>query len=142
MFGCMRLCAYDAVGQNLPRAFNERKSRCDCGGVQGKCNKKQLEFMSNFIPYLKNATALPGYKMLVEFEDGIQGIIDLQPWKGKGVFSYWNDEVNFRIFKITENKKLWWNEEIDMDPDAFYLKLINKTFEEYASDKQLLRYSH
>ena len=98
--------------------------------------------MSNFIPYLKNATALPGYKMLVEFEDGIQGVIDLQAWKGKGVFSYWNDEANYRLFKITDNKKLSWNEEIDMDPDAFYLKLINKTFEEYASDKQLLRYSH
>jgi hypothetical protein len=54
--------------------------------------------MSNFIPYLKNATALPGYKMLVEFEDGVQGIIDLLPWKGKGVFSYWNDETNFKLF--------------------------------------------
>ncbi len=98
--------------------------------------------MSNFIPYLKNATALPGYKMLVEFEDGVQGIIDLLPWKGRGVFSYWNDEANFKLFKITDNKKLEWNEEIDMDPDSFYLKLINKTFEEYASDKQFLRYSH
>ena len=27
---------------------------------------------------------------------------------------------------------------IDMDPDAFYLQLTGKTFEEYAGDKQLL----
>ena len=98
--------------------------------------------MKNLIPYLKTVTALPDYKLLVEFEDGVKGMIDLLPWKGKGVFSYWNDEANFKLFKITDNKKLEWNKEIDMDPDSFYLRLINKTFEEYASDKQLLRYSH
>jgi hypothetical protein len=98
--------------------------------------------VSNFMPYLKRATALPDYSMLVEFEDGVQGVVDLKSWKGKGVFSYWNDEENFKLFKITDSRKLEWNDEIDMDPDSFYLRLINKTFEEYASDKQLLRYSH
>lgn len=98
--------------------------------------------MNNLIPYLKKATALPGYKLCVEFEDGVSGIIDLSAWKGKGVFVFWDDENNFKSCKITGNKKLAWNEEIDMDPDSFYLKLINKTFEEYAGDKQLLRYSH
>ena len=29
-----------------------------------------------------------------------------------------------------------------MDPDAFYLELVEKTFEEYARDKQLLWNSH
>jgi hypothetical protein len=60
----------------------------------------------------------------------------------KGVFSYWKDESNFKSFRITDNKKLEWNEEIDMDPDSFYLRLKNKTLEEYSSDKQFLRYSH
>ena len=98
--------------------------------------------MSNMIPYLISAVALPDYKLKVVFEDGLEGIIDLKPWKGKGVFVYWEDENNFRLFKITDNKKLEWNEEIDMDPDSFYLRLINKSFEEYASDKQFLRYNH
>jgi hypothetical protein len=98
--------------------------------------------VNNIIPYLINAYALPDYKLKVEFEDGIEGIIDLGNWKGKGVFSFWNDENNFKSFKITSNKKLEWNDEIDMDPDSFYLKLVNKSFEEYASDKQFLRYSH
>ncbi len=31
-----------------------------------------------------------------------------------------------------------WNEKIDMDPDAFYLQLENKSFLEYAGDKQFL----
>lgn len=98
--------------------------------------------MNKIIPYLKSAKALAGYKLAVEFEDGIQGIIDLSKWKGKGVFSYWNDEMNFQSFKLTADKKIEWNEENDMDPDAFYLQLVNKTFQEYASDQQLLRHSH
>jgi len=98
--------------------------------------------MNNFIPYLKNATALAHYKLLIEFEDSTKDIIDFLPWKGKGVFDYWNKEANFKSFKITDNKKLEWTAEIDMDPVSLYLRLINKTFEEYASDKQLLRYSH
>jgi len=97
--------------------------------------------MNKIIPYLKKAEALPGYRLSVEFEDGIKGIIDLSDWKGKGVFSYWNDEENFYAFELTKDRKIEWNEDIDMDPDAFYLELINKTFSEYASDQQLLRYS-
>jgi hypothetical protein len=98
--------------------------------------------MDKLIPNIKYATALSGYKLKVEFEDGVNGIIDLSKWKGKGVFEYWNNEDNFKLFKITADKKIEWGEEIDMDPDAFYLKLVGKSFEEYARDKQLLWHTH
>jgi len=98
--------------------------------------------MDKLIPNIKHATALPGYKLKVEFEEGVNGIIDLSKWKGKGVFEYWNNEDNFKLFKITADKKIEWGEEIDMDPDAFYLKLVGKSFEEYARDKQLLWHPH
>lgn len=91
--------------------------------------------MGKEIPYLKEAETLEGYKMHLSFSDGTEGIIDMANWKGKGVFKYWNDEKNFRSFEITKNRKLQWSEDIDMDPDAFYLRLINKSFEEYARDK-------
>jgi hypothetical protein len=97
--------------------------------------------MNKIIPYLKKAEALPGYRLSVEFEDGVSGIVDLSEWKGRGVFVFWNDEKKFHDFEITKDKKIKWNEDIDMDPDAFYLEIINKTFSEYARDKQLLRYS-
>lgn len=95
--------------------------------------------MNKIIPYLKKAEARPGYELFVAFEDGVTGVIDLKKWQGKGVFEYWDIEENFKNFKITADKKLEWNEFIDMDPDAFYLQLIGKSFDEYASDKQLLR---
>jgi hypothetical protein len=94
--------------------------------------------MNKIIPNIKTATALPGYKLKVEFEDGVDGVIDLSKWKGKGVFELWNNEDNFKSFKITTDKKIAWSGDIDMDPDAFYLQLIGKSFEEYARNKQLL----
>lgn len=90
--------------------------------------------MRKEIPYLKTAIPEPGYKLYVVFEDGISGMVDLHNWKGKGVFEYWNNEENFKNFKITNNKKIQWNEDIDMDPDSFYLRLIGKTFFEYAGN--------
>ena len=33
--------------------------------------------MNKIIPYLKKAEAQPGYKLSVEFEDGIKGVVDL-----------------------------------------------------------------
>ena len=94
--------------------------------------------MNKRIPYLKSAIALPGIKLMLEFEDGITGVVDLSGWRNKGLFEYWNNEDNFKAFKITNDKKLEWNEDIEMDPDAFYLKLVGKSFEEFAGDKQLL----
>ena len=94
--------------------------------------------MEKIIPNIKNAKALPGYKLEVEFEDGVSGVIDLGKWKGKGVFEQWNNEDNFKRFRITVDKKIEWCEDIDMDPDAFYLKLIGKSFQEYARNKQFL----
>lgn len=68
--------------------------------------------------------------------------INLSKWVGKGVFDYWNKEENFKRFNVTSDKKLQWNQDIDMDPDAFFLELIGKTCDEYAGNKQLLRDSH
>jgi hypothetical protein len=96
--------------------------------------------MNNLIPHITQAEARPGYKLFIEFEDGVKGIVDLSKWKG--VFNFWNEEENFKSFIITKDKKLQWNEHIDMDPDSFYLQLIGKNFEEYASDKQFLWNSH
>jgi hypothetical protein len=95
--------------------------------------------MHKLIPYLKKASAQKGYKLFVEFEDGVSGFIDLEKWKGRGVFEVWNEEENFMRLKINADKKIEWSEHIDMDPDAFYLQLIGKTFDEYASSQQLLR---
>ncbi len=90
--------------------------------------------INKIIPYIKKVDALQGNKLVLEFEDGVKGIIDLSKWKGKGVFTYWDDDNNFKSFQITNDRKIKWNEDIVMDPDAFYLQLVNKSFLEYAGD--------
>lgn len=84
------------------------------------------------IPSLEKAEAISNYCLYLEFADGVSGTIDLSTWKGKGVFEFWNNEIEFKNFKITSQNKLEWNSDVDVDPDAFYLKLVNKNYFEYA----------
>ncbi len=89
--------------------------------------------MNSEFPKITTATALDGYKLALTFDDGVSGIVDLSDLKGgNGVFAYWNDEANFKKFEIVWNA-LTWNENLDLDTLALYLKIINKTFEEYAN---------
>lgn len=94
------------------------------------------------IPILTNAKPLSGYRLALRFEDGLEGVVDLSGWKGRGVFTVWDDEEAFRQVRISKHHKLEWSDDIDMDPDAMYLELIGQTFEEYARDKQVLRHTH
>jgi hypothetical protein len=89
--------------------------------------------MNKNFPNIIEAKPLENYKLFLKFDDGINGEIELSNLKGKGVFEYWNDENNFKNFKIIDNIIIW-NDILDMDSNAFYLKIINKTFEEYARD--------
>ena len=84
-------------------------------------------------PNIIEAKPLNNFKLFLKFDDGIKGEIELANLKDKGVFKYWNNEDNFKNFKVLDNIIVW-NETLDMDTNAFYLKIINKTFEEYARD--------
>ena len=84
-------------------------------------------------PNITTANALDNYKIFLSFDDGVSGKVDLLDLKGKSVFSFWNDENNFKNFEISDNAMIW-KENLDMDTNSFYLKIINKTFEEYARD--------
>lgn len=87
--------------------------------------------MASF-PTLAAAEPLPGYQLHLRYADGVEGVVDLSHWVGTGVFEAWKDELAFCAVQIGRHGILEWSDEIDMDPDAFYLRLIGKTFEEYA----------
>ena len=88
--------------------------------------------MNKDIPKIKTAIAQNGYKLELTFDDGVFGIIDLSEKVGKGVFEYWNNEQNFKNFKIINNY-LTWNDDLDFDTLNLYLTITNKSFEEYAN---------
>jgi hypothetical protein len=69
---------------------------------------------------------LPGYRLDLEFEDGVSGTVDLSENVGKGVFALWRDPLFFEQVAIGSAGELVWGEKIDLCPDALYLKVTGK----------------
>jgi hypothetical protein len=87
------------------------------------------------LPYPIKVKALPGYKIWLEYNDGVKGEIDLSHLVGKGVFALWNDYQNFEKVYITDYRAIAWSEDLDICPDTQYMILTGKTVEEYAKNK-------
>ncbi len=71
---------------------------------------------------LKRAAALPGYRLEVEFVDGMSGIVDLSALiasKDAGVFARLRDPVEFAKIYLAYGAATWPGE-IDLAPDAMY----------------------
>ena len=69
---------------------------------------------------------LSGYRLELEFDDGVSGIVDLSENVGKGVFDLWRDPLNFDQVRIGSSGELVWGDRIDLCPDALYLKVTGK----------------
>lgn len=75
-------------------------------------------------------SVLPNYRLEVAFSDGTQGIVDLSDLVGQGVFEAWKDKGVFARAHIGPGRQIRWSEEIELCPDAIYLRLTGKTPEE------------
>jgi Protein of unknown function (DUF2442) len=69
---------------------------------------------------------LPGYRLELEFDDGVGGTVDLSEGVGKGVFALWRDPLVFEQVRIASYGELLWGEKVDLCPDALYLKVTGK----------------
>jgi len=76
--------------------------------------------------YIAKVEVLKDYKLRLEFADGAAGIADVSALVGKGVFSLWNDYVEFRKVQIGSSGELVWGDQIDLCPDALYMKITGK----------------
>lgn len=75
---------------------------------------------------ITKATVLSGYRIALEFDDGVTGTVDLSESVGKGVFAAWRDLLFFEQVRIGSSGELVWGEKIDLCPDALYLKVTGK----------------
>jgi hypothetical protein len=73
---------------------------------------------------------LDNYRLWVKFSDGVEGIVDLSEYAGKGVFALWSDYREFEKVHIGPGGEIAWSEQIDMCPDAIYLRITGKKPEE------------
>jgi hypothetical protein len=75
---------------------------------------------------ISKVKALQGYRLELEFDDGVSGTVDLSYLVGKGVFALWCDRPAFEQVRIGSSGELVWGDQIDLCPDALYLKATGK----------------
>lgn len=73
---------------------------------------------------------LQGYCLELVFDDGVRGAVDLAGLVGKGIFAIWRDIRIFEQVRIGSFGELTWGDQIDLCPDALYLKATGKKPEE------------
>ena len=74
--------------------------------------------------------ALNGHRIWIRFADGVEGEVDLSHLAGRGVFTAWADRKVFESVHVDRNGAIAWNEELELCPDALYLRLTGKTPED------------
>ena len=67
-----------------------------------------------------------GYRIWLRYADGVEGEVDLSRLVGTGVFVAWRDRGFFERVHIGPGHAIAWSDEIDLCPDALYLRLTGK----------------
>ena len=66
------------------------------------------------------------YTLWIRFSDGVVGECDLAEFVGKGVFAALSDVKQFAQVRIGDSGELKWGEQVDLCPDALYLRITGK----------------
>ncbi|HMD99555.1 MAG TPA: DUF2442 domain-containing protein [Terriglobia bacterium] len=77
-----------------------------------------------------SVSALPDYQIKIAFSDGKEGTVDLSDLVGHGVFEAWKDESFFAAVHLGPGRQIRWSEEIELCPDAIYLRLTGEAPEQ------------
>ncbi len=75
---------------------------------------------------VKNVEALPGFRLAVEFEDGVSGMVDLSGELFGEMFEPLRDEGYFRRVRIDEFGVICWPNGADIAPEALHHELAAK----------------
>jgi len=81
---------------------------------------------------------LKDFKLHLWFQDGVNGIVDLSEYKDAEIFSEWKDGESFAKVFLDSGAPTWPGGG-DLDPFVLYLKIIDRTYEEYRAFKRLDR---
>jgi hypothetical protein len=75
---------------------------------------------------ITKAKPLAGYRVDLQFASGESGIVDLSEFVGRGVFAAWEQPGVFEQVIVTAEGAVEWPGQIDMCPDALYLRMTGK----------------
>ncbi len=82
------------------------------------------------------AKPLADFRVHLRFDNGRDGVVDLSDFAGRGVFAAWNEPGAFEQLAVTAEGALQWPGEIDLCPDALYLKMSGERPEELFPNLQ------
>lgn len=63
--------------------------------------------------------ALPGYRLALAFEDGREGVFDMTPYVGTGMWRAISDPVSFAAAHVVDGTVAW-SPRVDMAPEVLY----------------------
>lgn len=75
---------------------------------------------------IASVKVLPGCRLHLRYDDGVEGTVDLSADLGKGVFTAWKAPAFFKSVRCERGRRLLWGEgegEIDLCADALYLRI-------------------
>jgi hypothetical protein len=94
------------------------------------------------MPIPTEVKPLNNYRLWIKFSDGVEGIADLSEFAGKDVFALWNDYREFQRVHIGPGGEIAWSDQIDMCPDAIYLRVTGKNPEElFPKLQEMVQYA-
>ena len=80
-----------------------------------------------------------GYRVWIQFSDGVAGEVNLSDLAGRGVFQAWNNNPGcFEKVYLTPHRAIAWSDNIELCADALYLKLTGKPLEEAIPEAKFL----
>ncbi len=89
------------------------------------------------MPKLINVTARPGYRVQLEYDDGVKGEADLSNLVDSGVFEAWNDPSVFEAVTVGPHGEVRWTDTIELCGDAMYLQITDKPPEDLFPNLRL-----
>ena len=90
------------------------------------------------MPKPTDVKALPNHRIWLRYDDGAEGEIDLSDLAGRGVFEPWNDAAYFATVHLGAHGAIEWSSDVDLCPDAMYLRLTGKSTDDLFPDNRLV----
>jgi hypothetical protein len=85
---------------------------------------------------ITSAKPMPGFRLELAFDSGETGVVDLSELAGRGVLASWTLPEMFEQVKVTDVGTVEWPGEIDLCPDALYLRMTGKSANELFPSHQ------
>ena len=70
------------------------------------------------------------YRIWLRYSDGTAGEIDLSHLAGRGVFAAWQEPGDFERVHVAPHRAIAWDGDLELCPDALYMELTGKSFNE------------